>query len=390
MSVKTTEERTINEKSETEAPVSHEAVPDKKAVQPKRKKSKSYAGLAIFELLAILGLGCFITWQNFIEPQLDDRKTVPASTQSAQQEEPQVRTRAVIEKEESFYQLSGKKILMHDDTYGEIYMPVFEDVPACTLDLDNLITRNGYSFYKEGNEVTSIAGIDVSEHQTSIDWQQVRDAGIEFVMVRVGYRTYGGGNITLDANFRENIEGASAAGLKVGVYFFSQAANTDEAIEEADAVIDAIEPYDITYPVVFDWELIYGDSARTDTVTVEALADCCIAFCERVRSAGYTPMIYQNKNTALMKLDLPRLKDYDFWLAEYNDAPSYYYDFQIWQYASDGFIPGIEGEVDLNIAFKDYSQPDAPVQPATTQNESVPVTTAGSTTAATTTSTAAE
>lgn len=327
--------------------------PSRRIPPKQRKKRRTFKGLAIVELLAILGLGSFIAWQNFIEPQTQDTKQ-----NTPQQEavlEPEVRTRPVIEKEETFYQLDGKKILVNDDTYGEIFMPVFRDVPASSHNNDNFVTRNGYSFYKENGAVTSIAGIDVSEHQGDIDWNQVKAAGIDFVMVRVGYRTYGSGVITFDENFKKNIEGASAAGIKVGAYFFSQAQTTDEAVEEADAVIDALDPYDITYPVVFDWELIYGDSARTDKVSVEALADCCIAFCERVRSAGYTPMIYQNKNTAMMKLDLPRVKDYDFWLAEYSEKPTYYYDYQIWQYASDGYIPGISGSVDLNVSFRDYS-----------------------------------
>ena len=245
---------------------------------------------------------------------------------------------------------------MKDSVYGEIFFPVFADVPACSLNMDQLVTRNGYSFYKENGQITSIAGIDVSEHQGDIDWQKVKDAGIEFAIVRVGYRTYGGGDITLDTAFEKNLKNADAAGVKVGVYFYSQAVTPEEAVKEADVVIDAISPYNITYPVVFDWEIISGDSARTDKISVDALADSCIAFCERVKSAGYTPMIYQNKNTSMFKLDLPRLQDYDFWLAEYNDKPTYYYDYQMWQYASDGKVPGINGDVDLNIAFKDFSK----------------------------------
>ena len=174
-------------------------------------------------------------------------------------------------------------------------------------------------------------------------------------MIRIGYRSYGKGEITFDTKYKENIEGAGKAGLKVGVYFFSQAVSTDEAAEEADAVLDAIEGYDISYPVVYDWEIIYDDSARTDDVSVEMLADNCIEFCERVKSAGYSPMIYQNKNTAMYKLDVQRLKDYDFWLAEYSDKPSYYYDYKMWQYSSKGTVPGVNTEVDLDLSFTDYS-----------------------------------
>ena len=149
--------------------------------------------------------------------------------------------------EETFYQLSGKKILYNDGALGQVYLPVFENVPACSLDMNDLVTRNGYSFYRENGNITSIAGIDISEYQHDINWEQVKAAGVDFAMIRVGYRTYGGGEMTLDAKFKENIEQADAAGIKVGVYFFSQAVTTEEAIEEADFVLDAIKPYNITY-----------------------------------------------------------------------------------------------------------------------------------------------
>lgn len=323
-------------------------------IKPKRKASR--AGLkfiAIAELIVIVILGGTLIWQGLLKDKLTGGDAVETLAQSG---EPQVRTRAVIEKEESFYQLDGRKILFNDSTYGEIFMPVFADVPASELNTDSIVTRNGYSFYKENDTITSFAGVDVSQYQGDIDWEQVKAAGIDFAMIRVGYRSYGGGEIHFDESFAKNLQGANDACIKTGVYFFSQAVTTDEAIEEADAVIDAIAPYNITYPVVYDWELIYEDSARTDSISVEMLADCCISFCERVKSAGYTPMIYQNKNTSMYKLDLPRLTAYDFWLAEYDEKPSYYYRFQMWQYASDGTIPGISGEVDMNLSFKDYSQ----------------------------------
>ena len=322
----------------------------------KERRISRYKVLAVLEALLIFVLIFALILALFIKPQND--AAVPASTSSVREkvntEDPETRTRAVIEKEETFYQINGKKILLHDGTFGEVFMPVFSDVPASELDMNNLVTRNGYSFYKENGEITSVTGVDVSEHQGDIDWEQVKNAGIGFAVIRAGYRTYGGGEVTMDERFTENLEGALQAGLDVGVYFFSQAVNTDEAIEEADAVLNAIEGYHLTYPVVYDWELIFDDSARTDSVSVDTLADCCVAFCERVKSAGYTPMVYQNKLTSMYKLDLPRVKDYDFWLAEYGTEPTYYYDFKIWQYASDGTVPGIPGKVDMNLSFKDY------------------------------------
>ena len=279
--------------------------------------------------------------------------TVPANADS------NIRIRPYIDKEETFYQLNGEKILVHNDTMGETFIPVFGDVPKSPIEPSEIV-RDGSGFVKYmGNDgLQSKIGIDVSEYQGVIDWEQVKAAGVEFAIIRAGYRTYGGGVITLDNSLITNIDGATAAGLDVGVYFFSQATTAEEAIEEADAVLDAVAGRKITYPIVFDWEIIYDDSARTDKVTVEGLADCCVAFCERVKSAGYTPMVYQNASTATYKLDLPRIKDYDFWLAEYTDFPTFYYEYDMWQYTSEGKVAGIEGNVDINISFKDFGADD--------------------------------
>lgn len=318
-------------------------------MSPKSNNSVIFKVLALFEALIIFVMGIFLIWFVFIHDGGNNAAVTVA------EQDPQVRTRAVIEKEESFYQLDGKKILMYDSSLGETFVPVYGDVPASDIDTANIVSRNGYSFYTQNGEISSRAGVDVSEHQGDIDWNKVKSAGIDFAMIRVGYRTYGGGVITIDEKFEDNIKGAIAAGIDTGVYFFSQATSADEAIEEADAVLDAIEKYDIKYPVVYDWELIYDDNARTDDISVDTLADCCVSFCERVKSAGYTPMIYQNKTTSMRKLDLPRVKDYDFWLAEYDSEPTYYYNFDIWQYSSSGTVPGISGRVDMNLCFKDYS-----------------------------------
>ncbi len=268
-----------------------------------------------------------------------------------------VDTESVKERvEKNYYEVSGKKVLMEDSTFGEIWIPALENVPAFSKDKEQLKTRNGRKFYVEDSEITSLLGVDVSVHQDDIDWATVKKAGIDFAMVRLGFRGYGTGEAQLDENYVQNIEGARAAGLDAGVYFFSQAITVDEAIEEAQMVIDSLDGLDVNYPVVYDWEIIYDDSARTDNVPVDVLTDCCVAFCEAIEDAGYTPMIYQNKKTTMFKLDLERLTDYDFWLAEYNSEPTYYYDFTMWQYTSEGSVPGIEGDVDLNISFKDYSK----------------------------------
>ena len=254
---------------------------------------------------------------------------------------------------EENYTVDGSKIFLDDG--GEIH--VFSDVPKNEIDNKNLTVRNGKAFYTENGEITSVLGIDVSDFNGDIDWYSVKNAGIDFAMIRIGYMLYESGEIVMDTKFEHNLQAAYEAGIKTGVYFFSQAVSKEEALEEADLVINAIKDYTISYPVVFDWETVNAKSARTNDVTVDTLSECCIAFCERVKEAGYTPMIYQNKDIALRKLDLPRLKDYDFWLAEYNDKPTYRYHFDMWQFGQNGYITGIEGDVDMNISFRDYGDP---------------------------------
>ncbi|MDE5946384.1 MAG: glycoside hydrolase family 25 protein [Oscillospiraceae bacterium] len=311
-------------------------------------KKKALKIFAIIETLIIFLLIAGIVYFKVFHEKKDDAVSVFNSKE--------VRNKAVIEKNETVYQTDGEKILISDSALGEIYLPVIEGVEKCQYNIDNIVTRNNYSFYKENNEITSIFGIDVSQYQGDIDWRKVAESGVKFAFLRAGVRTYGGGEIHIDDNFQKNAQEALANGIDIGVYFFSQAISKEEAIEEADFLIDTIRGYNIKYPVVFDWEIIMDDTARTDGVSVDILADCCTVFCERVKSAGYKPMIYQNLRTSLLKLDLLRLKDYEFWLAQYNEKPTYIYDYQIWQYASDGTVPGIEGDVDLNISFKDYSK----------------------------------
>jgi GH25 family lysozyme M1 (1,4-beta-N-acetylmuramidase) len=250
----------------------------------------------------------------------------------------------------------SEKVLFNDGSMGEVWLPLLTDVPLNTLENSNYyMAENGFKYYVQGNEIQSLVGIDVSEHNGVIDWKKVKAAGVDFAFIRVGVRTYGGGDAELDDNYKTNIKGAIAAGIKVGVYFFSQAITVEEAVEESDMLLDAIAPYDITFPVVYDWEIISGDDARTDIVKVEDFTDLAIAFCENVKNNGYVPMIYTSLRLSYLKYDLSRLTAYDFWLANWTDETSYYYKYNIWQYASDGTVDGISGNVDLNIAVVDYS-----------------------------------
>ena len=150
----------------------------------------------------------------------------------------------------------------------------------------------------------------------------------------------------------QNIEGALAAGLKVGVYIFSQSISVEEAVEEAEFVLERIEKYNITMPVVYDWEYV-SDEARTAKMDRRTLTDCYKAFCERIAEAGYTPMAYFNSYQSRQLMYLTELEDYPFWLALYSDRMTFPYRFEMWQYTDSGRVPGIEGNVDINLYFTD-------------------------------------
>ena len=242
--------------------------------------------------------------------------------------------------------------------YRDQILPVMAGVDVNQYDLFCFgVDERGWRTYKE-NGLSARQGIDVSAYQGEIDWKQVADSGVEFAMIRCGYRGYGKGTINEDEQFHANMKGALDAGLDVGVYFFSQAINTWEAREEAAFVLDAIADYPVTYPVVFDWEPIAGvSSARTNGLSAEAITDCAGIFCDLVEQAGYDPAIYFNQDLGYLSYRLDVLEERDFWLAEYNQRPSFYYHFDLWQYTHKGSVPGIEGDVDLNLDFRPLSGP---------------------------------
>lgn len=199
----------------------------------------------------------------------------------------------------------------------------------------------------------TMPGIDVSYYQGEIDWEKVKASGIEFAIIRLGYRGYGAeGKLMEDKMAYENLEGALDAGLKVGVYFFSQATNVEEALEEADYVLERIEKYELTMPVIYDWEFV-SDEARTAKMDPRTLTDCYLAFCGKVEEAGYTPMVYFNTHMSRTMLYLTELEQYPFWLALYSDRMTFPYRIEMWQYTDSGRVPGIEGNVDVNLMFTD-------------------------------------
>ncbi len=241
-----------------------------------------------------------------------------------------------------------------------LFLPIYDELAKNDIQQENIkVLPDGEIQYQENGKTVSEKGIDVSRYQGEIDWEKVAADGVKFAFLRVGFRGYGTGAIVLDENFEANIKGATDAGIKVGVYFFSQAVNTKEAVEEAEFVLEHIKGYELDYPVVFDTEDIVNEDSRTEGLTPEELTDITVAFCEAVEKAGHTPMIYANLRWFTMSLDMTKLEKYDKWYAYYDSQMYFPYKIRIWQYSESGQVDGINGNVDLNISIhggKDESE----------------------------------
>ena len=210
-----------------------------------------------------------------------------------------------------------------------------------------------YEFHEDGKlkENQQTTGIDVSKWQAKIDWKAVADAGIDFAIIRCGYRGSSTGVIVEDPYFKANIQGATANGIKVGVYFFTQAITEAEAVEEASAAISWVSGYKLNFPIFIDTE---GSGGRADSLGKSARTAIVKAFCETVRNSGYKPGIYASKYWYYDNLDASQLSTYNIWVAQYNTECNYKGRYDIWQYTSKGSVPGIKGNVDMNICYTKY------------------------------------
>lgn len=198
----------------------------------------------------------------------------------------------------------------------------------------------------------AVLGIDVSSHQGEIDWQAVADSGIRFVFVRLGYRGYNSGTLNRDDYAAANLRGARATGIKLGAYFFSQAISTAEAEEEAAYALEILDGVTLDLPLMYDWEFVSLD-ARTGNVDGQGLTEYTRAFCDKISAAGYDPGVYFNTDQG-KKLDLQAFEAYPWWLAQYNKEQMFLCRADLWQYSNTGTVPGINGNVDLDILFTDY------------------------------------
>ena len=228
-------------------------------------------------------------------------------------------------------------------------------VPETTLPEPSANVFTPMDFAYEGDYLTcltdeSIRGIDISTFQKNVDFQKVKEAGFEFVMIRLGYRGSVQGLLFEDEWAQRHYQGAKAAGLKVGGYFFSQSISEEEAIEEANYAMQIVKGWELEMPIVYDWEFI-KEGYRTDIVDARMLTDYTLAFCRTVEEAGYDAMVYFNPEQSRKKMYLQELTDYGFWLAMYTDQMDYPYKVDMWQYTCTGSVPGIEGNVDIDLYF---------------------------------------
>lgn len=250
----------------------------------------------------------------------------------------------------------GDTWVIDDVNDGKITIPRY-DIPTSTYNRELFAEKNGVITYENGK---SALGINVNQNHGDINWDMVKESGVSFAMIRVGFRGWRRGQIEPDSKFEENITGAAEAGIKVGVYFFSQAMTEAEAEEEASFVLQQIQGHQVNYPIAFDWEFVENvdeskGAPRTKNAQGDQITACIGAFCNKISKAGFTPCYFADKEMGYEVLDLSKLSGYDLWYSEYKKEPSFYYNYKIWQYTNEGDVPGITEKVPVSIAMEAYA-----------------------------------
>ena len=251
----------------------------------------------------------------------------------------------------------GRHILVSYKDGTQEWLEISDSIPLHEYDFTKMKARNNQMAYYEGNKQISRLGIILSEESGEVDFEDIKDSGVDFVMLKVGARGYESGLITPDAAFADFAEKAKEAGVEIGVIYYSQAVTIEEAAEEAEFVKGYILPYDITYPVAFCMETINYDVSRTDILDEEKKTQITEAFLKEIKKAGYTPVIYGSRDYLLTEI-IPEglLADYEVWLSDASPVPDYPYQFQMWEYTAREAVYGVEEPVDYTISFVDYSK----------------------------------
>ncbi len=293
--------------------------------------------------------------QSDIQPQEDSKEKSSYAEKAEQERQEQQKKEEEALNDPS---LDGKHTLVTNTDGTQEWVLINPYLTKNTYDYTKIEEKANLKRYMENGKKTSRVGVDISKHTGGVNFTGVKAAGVDYVMIRLGSRGYSTGQIALDENFKENIEGAIEAGLDVGVYFYSQAITQEEAIQEANFVVQNLEPYrgKVKYPVAFDMEFVSNDKSRVDGLSREDKTTVTAAFLEGVKAAGYVPMIYGDKEWLIKEIDMTKLQDFDVWLSQETDIPDYPYQYTMWQYSTDGVVNGINGNADLNICFVSYSE----------------------------------
>ena len=310
---------------------------------------RNYLVIIIVLLLVaaiITGAGlCYLSWSDDYNPVVNSDHT-----QSAEASE-------VTESEETDISETMVTTEAEESTEGtQSTTEEAEILASNTVTMEQIfITDDGeYKYIKDG-EVVSRKGIDVSKYQGNIDWKKAAFDGVKYAFIRVGCRGYGSsGTLIKDEKFHQNVKGALEQGIQVGAYFFTQAITKEEALEEAELVIKELGDYEITYPVAIDVERIQGSKARQDVLTAKERTEICKVFCEKIKEAGFIPMVYGDTETFAELIIPEELAAYDFWICETDGTMTFPYEFAVWQYSHKGSVSGIKNDTNISISLKEW------------------------------------
>ena len=272
-----------------------------------------------------------------------------ASTQESSSGEKEVVT-------ENDPKTDGKHTCVVNRDGKEEWVLISPYLPKHEYDFTKLVCQSDLmKYYVDGKQV-SFVGATISKHQDYVDYVKAKKAGLNYVMIRVGSRGYGSGQLVEDDFFADNLKRASDAGLGVGVYFTSQAITEEEVREEAEFVLEKLDGAKLNYPVVFDMGFVENDKARIEDLTKAERTNLAKIFLDTIAENGYMPMIYGDKEWLIKEIDMSKLTGYDVWLEQCQDVPDYPYRFTMWNYTDMGEMDGIVGCTSLSISFIDYSE----------------------------------
>lgn len=285
-------------------------------------------------------------WDKYPEKQSQE-------SSSASQESSSKETEVVAENDPS---ADGKHTLIINRDGEEEWVLISPYLPKHEYDFAKLVCQSDLMKYYEDGRQVSYVGAEISKYQDYVDFVKLKKSGVDYVMIRAGARGYGSGQLVADESFADNIKRATDAGLQVGVYFTSQAITPEEAVEEAQMVIEQLGEYKITYPVAFDMGFVDNDTARIEELTKTERTNIAKTFLDTIAAAGYKTMIAGDKEWLVKEIDMSKLTAYDVWLDQCQDVPDYPYRFTMWNYTETGTVDGIAGYADLSVSFIDYSE----------------------------------